>query len=310
MTQDFDDLEELLEDFVGELRQTNKSKGTIDTYRRDIGYFRSFLAAQGRPTNADSLTKDAIGAYIEHTLNRPNQRTGKPVTPEYAGRQYRSLQQFCKYLFREELIEVNPFDRMDPPTIPEKQVPVPPIDALRRLLAACDGTEFEDRRDTALIRLLADTGPRIGEIAPLDVDGIDFAENTILVVGKGRRPRTLPFGDKTRTALRRYIRMRAKHNQAVRGRTELWLTRYGPMTPSGIQQMLDRRAQQAGIGHLHPHQFRHFFAHNWLANGGQEQDLMMLAGWRSRQMLGRYGKSVADERARDAHRRARLGDQL
>ncbi|MFD4355787.1 hypothetical protein ACFWPX_24765 [Nocardia sp. NPDC058518] len=78
MTQDFDDLEELLEDFVGELRQTNKSKGTIDTYCRNVGYFRAYLAAEGRPTNVDSLTKDAIGAYIGHTLVRPNQRTGKP----------------------------------------------------------------------------------------------------------------------------------------------------------------------------------------------------------------------------------------
>lgn len=84
----------------------------------------------------------------------------------------------------------------------------------------------------------------------------------------------------------------------------------GPMTDHGIRQMLERRAASAGIEHIHPHMLRHWFAHNWLANGGQEQDLMMLAGWRSRQMLDRYGKSVADERAKDAHRRARLGDQL
>ncbi|MFD6393986.1 site-specific integrase [Nocardia sp. NPDC060259] len=61
-------------------------------------------------------------------------------------------------------------------------MPVPAIDALKKLLTACDGTEFEDRRDAAIIRLLADTGPRIGEIAPLKVDAIDFSENTILVL--------------------------------------------------------------------------------------------------------------------------------
>ncbi|WP_216913532.1 tyrosine-type recombinase/integrase [Nocardia noduli] len=310
MGMDFDDLDELLDDFVSDLRQTNKSKGTIDTYRRDIGYFRRFLVQNDLPTTTAALTRQHIGAYIEDTLTRPNQRTGRPITPEFADRQYRSLQQLCKFLVREEILDVDPFLKMNRPTVPEKPIPVPPIDALRKLLAVCEGSGFEARRDSAIIRLFADAGPRIGELAPLDVDAVDFTENTVLVLGKGRRPRTLPFSDKTRTSLRRYLRARASHPFTVHENPALWLGLRGRMTASGIQQMIERRADEAGIEHIHPHQFRHFFAHNWLANGGQEQDLMMLAGWRSRQMIGRYGASVADERARAAHRRARLGDQL
>lgn len=157
---------------------------------------------------------------------------------------------------------------------------------------------------------MADIGPRINEIAPLEIDALDFTENTTLVLGKGRRPRILPFGDKTRIALRRYLRVRTQHSHAANDNPALWLGKRGQMTSSGIQQMLERRAEQAGIGHIHPHQLRHFFAHNRLANGGQEQDLMMLAGWRSRQMLGRYARATAETRAKDAHRKARLGDQL
>ncbi|MFD6400139.1 tyrosine-type recombinase/integrase [Nocardia sp. NPDC060249] len=310
MGQDLDDIDELLEDFTSELRQQNKSKGTIDTYSRDVKYFRKYLTSENLPPTLESLTRQTLGAYIEHTLNRLNQRTQKPVTPEFAHRQYRSLQQFCKYLVREELLEADPFAKMSPPTVPEKKIPVPPLAALRQMLADCDGASFDDRRDSAIIRLMVDAGPRIGEVANLDLDALDFTENTVMVLGKGRRPRTLPFGDKTRTALRRYLRVRSKHTFAVNDNPALWLGRSGRMTASGIQQMIERRAEAAGIDHIHPHQLRHFFAHNWLANGGQEQDLMMLAGWRSRQMISRYGASVADERARDAHRRARLGDQL
>lgn len=116
---------------------------------------------------------------------------------------------------------------MTPPFVPEKPVAMPSIDDLRALLKACEGTDFEARRDTAVIRLLADVGPRIGELAPVGVDALDFQENTVLVLGKGRRPRTLPYSGKTRTALRRYQRIRNQHPAAASGDPGLWLGKRG-----------------------------------------------------------------------------------
>jgi integrase len=82
------------------------------------------------------------------------------------------------------------------------------------------------------------------------------------------------------------------------------------MTTSGIGQMLTRRGAQAGVDHVHPHRFRHTFASGWLSGGGNEGDLMQLAGWKSRDMLDRYGASAAAARARDAHKRMSPGDLL
>ncbi|WP_069167244.1 tyrosine-type recombinase/integrase [Nocardia altamirensis] len=307
---DLDDLRELKNDFATELRRKNRSKQTIDGYLVRIDYFIDYLIENQLPTTVPEVTRDHLGSFIEHLLTRPNKRTGEPLAAEYVRGHYRSLQQFFKYLVAEEIIPTNPFDKMTLPDAPEKLVTVPADDQIRALLTQCEGTDFESLRDTAIIRLFADTGGRAGEVEGIDLDHLDFEEDSVLVTGKGRRPRSMPFGDKTRTALRKYLRARAKHPKAKNDEPSLWLGRQGPMTAHGIRQMLERRAAAAGIDHIHPHLFRHWFAHNWLANGGQEQDLMMLAGWRSRQMLARYGKSVADERAKAAHRRARLGDKL
>ena len=85
-------------------------------------------------------------------------------------------------------------ERMTTPLVPEQPVAVLSADDLKRLVKACDGASFEDRRDLAIIRLFLDTGVRLSELANLTRDDLDPDADAAMVLGKGRRARAVPFG--------------------------------------------------------------------------------------------------------------------
>lgn len=275
------------------LQAENKSLNTIAIYLSALDRFCEYLTASGRVLDASKVTQADVQGFMTEML--------KTYAPASASNRFRSLKTFFKWAVDEGEAALSPMERMKPPTVPASPPDVLSESDIKTLLSECSGRYFEDLRDTAIIRLFLATGCRRAEVGGLTVKDVDLESLTVTVLGKGSRLRSVPFDPETALSLDRYIRKRKQHRDALK--PNLWLGHSGPMTDSGVYQVVRDRALAAGIGHVYCHQLRHTWAHRMLAMGHTEGDTMQIAGWNSRQMVSRYGASAANARAHDAYRK-------
>jgi site-specific recombinase XerD len=289
------------------LRADGYAGNTVKAYQNAVRSLAEWLAEYHPEIGPAQLDRQHIRGWLVEVRERHSSNTARGW---FAG-----VRHFCRWLQSEGEADHDATAGIRTPAPGDPETPVLSDADLRSLLSTCAGTDFTARRDTAIIMLFLDGGLRLSELAGLRVADVDLRDRIVFVAGKasrrsGPRHRAVPLGVKAARALDRYLRERRRHPYADTLR--LWLGSRGRPTldADGVKAMLKRRGADAGITDLHPHAFRHTWAHAFRAAGGNEGDLMLLGGWRSRAMLDRYGKAAAADRAADAYRRLSLGDRI
>jgi site-specific recombinase XerD len=296
------------------LEARNLSSQTTYIYGRGLDVFLEYLAASGAPSTVGAIRREHIEAALvwmgTATDERPAYSDGSIATF------YDGIASFWRWAVAENETDTDPMKNITKPLTPERSIEFPSQAELKRVLEGIKGQDFTARRDRAIVRLFVSSGLRLAELTNLKPSDVDHDAHQVSVMGKGRKPRIVSFGSKAGEALDRYERARADHPNA--DIPWYWISSKGRMTTSGVRQMLKRRGTAAGIPDLHPHQLRHYFAHEYLVgdldNGimpGTPEDLRRILGHTSTKMVDKvYGAFMAEQRANAINRRQNVGDRL
>lgn len=293
-----DDLRALLGSWTLHLQAERKSRETLKTYTEGVRQFLAWFEGNGTPPLLD---KPTVNAFIAHLVE-----LGREAAT-VRSRQL-SLRRFSAWLAEEDEIDRDELLGLKPPKLDQKAVNPLTDDQLRDLIAACKGKEFRDRRDEALIRFMAETMTRASETVDMTVADTHIGRGVALITrGKGGKGRMVTFGPQTGRCLDRYLRARRTHRLAEAN--QFWLGDRGKAFGYyGLYSALTYRAELAGIADFHPHRLRNTGATRWLRSGGSEGGLMAVAGWSRRDMIDRYTRATAAERAAEEARSLGLGD--
>jgi site-specific recombinase XerD len=268
----------LVESFLIDRRSQGLSGETIHFYRKKIEYFLRYCEAQA-VTQVSEITPDLIRRYMLQLAATHNEGGTHAC--------FRPLRTFLYWVEAEEIMEAgwkNPMRRVKAPRLSVQPLDPISMEDVHALVAACS-SGFSGARNTAIILSLLDTGARASEFLALNLEDLDLAAGSALIrKGKGRRPRMVFLGRKSRRAIRAYLRGRHDSNPA------LWLTDDGDrMTYAALRGVVRRRAQSAGLKHEPSlHDFRRAFAINMLRGGADVFSLQRLMGHADLQVLRRY----------------------
>ena len=267
--------------FLRSLRQRNVSVHTIKAYAGDLKNFAGYIGSH----DWRAIDHVTIRSFLSHLYERGLSKTS-------VARSLAAVRSLYRWLAQEGVVEQNPAALVSTPKLPKKLPRVPTIEEMNSVL---DGQMPEvapfPQRDRLILELLYGCGIRNSELAGINVDDIRLSSEAILIRGKGKKERYVPFGDSAKVALAAYLPVRQQLLLKLKRNIPALLVnqRGGRLTTRSIGRIVKDIAVAKGLSpEVHPHTLRHAFGTHMLEEGADLRAIQEMLGHERLSTTQRY----------------------
>jgi integrase/recombinase XerC len=281
-------VERATDDFLRHLRERNASTHTIKAYTGDLDSFAAYISANIGSCDWKRIDHIAIRGFLSHLYDKGLSKTS-------IARALAAVRSLYRWLAQEGVVEQNPAKLVSTPRLPKKLPRVPTIEEMNFVL---DGKMPEaaafPERDRLMLELLYGCGIRNSELVGINLDDISLSNEAILIRGKGKKERYVPFGGSALAALAVYLPWRQqllatlnstpknilKKTIPGKGMPALLVNqRGGRLTTRSVGRIVKRIAVAKGLSpDVHPHTLRHAFGTHMLEEGADLRAIQELLG--------------------------------
>lgn len=264
-------VEKAVADFLHHLREKNASRHTIKAYTGDLANFSAYTASR----DWKHIDHIAIRGFLSQLYEKGLSKTS-------VARSLAAVRSLYRWLGQEGVVEQNPAKLVATPKLPKKLPRVPTIEEINSVLdEKMPETATFPERDRLMLELLYGCGIRNSELTGINLNDIRLSAEAILIRGKGKKERYVPFGDSVKIALSTYLPARQTVLAQIRKNSTALLInqRGGRLTTRSVGRIIKRIAVAKGLSSdVHPHTLRHAFGTHMLEEGADLRAIQELLG--------------------------------
>lgn len=304
---------EAVKSFLEVRELDNCSPKTLRAYEQRLRYFSTWLLTAHSIEDVEELKLEHLRGWLAYLKKTPTYR-GKSLSDESIHSYGQSLLAFCHWLEQEEMLEKSITPRFKLPRMEKKFVPTYTADDIKRLLEACEDSEYNEpdirkaltSRNRAIVTLFVDSGIRLSELIGLRLGDIDRGSRVLLVHRKGNKWQQVPVSREGFKPLHQYLsqyRPILAGSNAARKDDSVFLADNGsPLTMWGVAALFKRLKKRTGIDgkKVSAHQCRRYMATTQLADGRSPLDVRRQLGHTTLKMTDHYA-SLSIEQIQKSH---------